>query len=45
MPARRATSVTSVAAAADFHLWRVLARAGLGDAEAADLAARLVELA
>lgn len=43
-PRRRAVRA-AVAAAADFHLWRVLARAGLGDAEAADLAARLVELA
>lgn len=43
-PRRRAVRA-AVAAAVEFHLWRTLAGEGLGDAEAAELAARLVESA
>lgn len=40
---RRERVLAAARAAVDFHLWRALA--GLGDAEAAELAAGLVELA
>lgn len=42
---RRKSVRAAVAAAVDFHCWRALAAEGLSDAEAAELAARLVESA